>query len=150
LQEIAAGVAGGTIKSLLVLGEDALECGISEDDLKKLDSLVVTAILPDKTTANATVLLPAASWAEKRGSMINVKGRLQRLNRAISSPGKARDDWEILHDLIQTVSGSNGTYSIDELFKQIAAEFRALEGLSLSRIGDLGLDLSGKLEVANT
>lgn len=150
LQEIAAGVAGGTIKSLLVLGEDALECGISEDDLKKLDSLVVTAILPDRTTANATVLLPAASWAEKRGSMINVKGRLQRLNRAISSPGKARDDWEILHDLIQTVSGSNGTDSIDELFKQIAAEFHALEGLSLSRIGDLGLDLSGKLEVANT
>ena len=78
--------------------------------------------------------------------MINVKGRLQRLNRAISSPGKARDDWEILRDLIQTVSGSNGTDTIDELFKQIAAEFLALEGLSLSRIGDLGLDLSGKLE----
>ena len=79
LQEIASGVSGGTIKSLLVLGEDALDCGVSEADLKKLDSLVVTAILPDRTTANATVLLPAASWAEKRGSMINLKGRLQRL-----------------------------------------------------------------------
>jgi NADH-quinone oxidoreductase subunit G len=132
-----------------VLGEDASECGIPEDDLKKLDSLVVTTILPDRTTANATVLLPSASWAEKRGSMINVKGRLQRLNRAISSPGKARDDWEILRDLIQAVSGSNGTYTIDELFKQMAAEIPALEGLSLSRIGDLGVDLSGKLGATN-
>jgi NADH-quinone oxidoreductase subunit G len=149
LQEIASGVSGGTIKSLLVLGEDASECGIPEDDLKKLDSLVVTTILPDRTTANATVLLPSASWAEKRGSMINVKGRLQRLNRAISSPGKARDDWEILRDLIQAVSGSNGTYTIDELFKQMAAEIPALEGLSLSRIGDLGVDLSGKLGATN-
>jgi NADH-quinone oxidoreductase subunit G len=149
LQEIASGVSGGTIKSLLVLGEDALECGVSETDLKKLDSLVVTAILPDRTTANATVLLPAASWAEKRGSMINLKGRLQRLNKAISSPGAARDDWEILRDLIQAVSGSNGAYTIDELFKQIAAEFSALEGLSLSRIGDLGVDLSSKLDAAN-
>jgi len=149
LQEIASGVSSGTIKSLLVLGEDALECGISEADLKKLDSLVVIAILPDRTTANATVLLPAASWAEKRGSMINVKGRLQRLNQAISSPGKARDDWEILRDLIQAVSGSNGIYTIDELFKEIAAEISALEGLSLSRIGDLGVDLSSKLEAAN-
>ena len=149
LREIASGVSSGTVKSLLVLGEDALECGVSETDLEKLDSLVVTAILPDRTTANATVLLPAASWAEKRGSMINLKGRLQRLNQAISSPGGARDDWEILRDLIQAVSGSNGTYTIDELFKQIAAEFSALEGLSLSRIGDLGVDLSSKLDTAN-
>ena len=149
LREIASGVSSGTVKSLLVLGEDALECGVSETDLEKLDSLVVTAILPDRTTANATVLLPAASWAEKRGSMINLKGRLQRLNQAISSPGGARDDWEILRDLIQAVSGSNGIYTIDELFKQIAAEFSALEGLSLSRVGDLGLDLSSKLDAAN-
>ena len=139
-------VSTGTIKSLLVLGEDARDCGIPEADLRKLESLVVTAILPDRTTAAATVLLPAASWAEKRGSMINVKGRLQRLNQAISSPGKARDDWEILRDLLQAVSGSNGTYTVDELFKQIAAEFPALEGLSLSRIGDLGVDLSEKLD----
>jgi NADH-quinone oxidoreductase subunit G len=148
MQEIASGVASGAIKSLLVLGEDALECGIAETDLEKLDSLVVAAILPDTTTAHATVLLPSASWAEKRGSMINLKGRLQRLNRAISSPGMARDDWEILRDLIQAVSGSNGVYTVDELFKQIAAEFSPLEGLSLSRIGDLGVDLSGKLEAA--
>jgi NADH-quinone oxidoreductase subunit G len=149
LREIASGVSSGTVKSLLVLGEDALECGVLETDLEKLDSLVVTAILPDRTTANATVLLPAASWAEKRGSMINLKGRLQRLNQAISSPGGARDDWEILRDLIQAVSGSNGIYTIDELFKQIAAEFSALKGLSLSRIGDLGVDLSSKLDTAN-
>ncbi len=148
MQEIASGVASGAIKSLLVLGEDALDCGIAEPDLEKLDSLIVAAVLPDTTTAHASVLLPSASWAEKRGSMINLKGRLQRLNQAISSPGMARDDWEILRDLIQAVSGSNGIYTVDELFKQIAAEFSPLEGLSLSRIGDLGVDLSDKLGAA--
>ena len=148
LQEIASGVSNGTIKSLLVLGEDACDCGIPGEDLKKLEALVVMAILPNKTTASATVLLPAASWAEKRGSMINIKGRLQRLNQAISSPGKARDDWETLRDLLQAVTGSNGTYTVDELFKQIAAENPALEGLSLSRLGDLGVDLSDKLPPA--
>ena len=149
MPEIASGVSSGTIKSLLVLGEDASECGIPEQDLRKLESLVVTGILPGQTTAAATVLLPAASWAEKRGSMINIKGRLQRLNQAISSPGKARDDWEILQDLLQAVSGSNGTYTVDELFKQVAAELPALAGLSLSRIGDLGIDLSEKLPLSN-
>jgi len=142
LAEIATGVSTGKIKTLLVLGEDATDAGISESDLEKLDALVVTGILPDKTTAKATVLLPAASWAEKRGSMINVKGRIQRLNRAVSSPGQARDDWEILRDLIQAVGGSNGIYTIEEVFKQLAAETPALSGLSLGKIGDLGVQLA--------
>lgn len=142
LPEIAAGIAGGAIKTLLVLGEDITEFGIPEADLEKLNSLIVTGILPDRTTAKATVLLPSASWAEKRGSMINIKGRIQRLNQAIPSPGKARDDWEILRDLIQAVSGSNGIYTIDEVFKQMAGEIPALNGLSLAKIGDLGVQLS--------
>jgi NADH dehydrogenase/NADH:ubiquinone oxidoreductase subunit G len=35
--------------------------------------------------------------------MINGKGRLQRLNRAVRGPGQARDDWEILRDLLQAI-----------------------------------------------
>ena len=44
-------------------------------------------ILPNETTHAATVLLPSFGFAEKRGSMINGKGRLQRLNRAVARPG---------------------------------------------------------------
>lgn len=142
LSEIAAGVANGSIKTLVVLGEDATDCGISEADLAKLDALVATGILGTKTTAAAKIVLPTASWAEKRGSMINIKGRLQRLNQAIPSPGKARDDWEVLRDLTQAVGGSNGIYTIDEVFKQLAAEVAPLNGLSLSKIGDLGVQLT--------
>jgi len=142
LPEIAAGVSSGKIKALLVLGEDATDCGIPESDLAKLDALVVTGILPDKTTANATTLLPAASWVEKRGTMINLKGRIQRLNRAISSPGQAHDDWEILRDLILATGGPNGIYTIEEVFKQLTVENPALAGLSLGKIGDLGVQLS--------
>jgi len=107
--------------------------------------LVVMGILPDQTTAQAHVVLPSASFAEKRGSMINTRGRLQRLNHAVASPGSARDDWEILKDLILEASGTNGIYSIEDVFKAAAAEIPALQGLSLSRIGDLGIDLSGKI-----
>lgn len=141
LNAIAAGVAAGAIKALVVLGEDATECGISEADLAKLEVLVVTSILPNKTTSLATVLLPSAGFSEKRGSMINLAGRIQRLNRATASPGLARDDWEILRDLTQAVGGSNGIYAIEEVFKLMASETPALSGLSLARIGDLGTEL---------
>src|SRR4030095_2732374 len=127
------------IKALVCLGEEATKAGLTEADLKKLDALIVMDILPNKTTPHATVLLPASAWCEKRGSMINVKGRLQRLNQAVTAPGQARDDWEILRDLIQAISGSNGISGIEDVFKAMAAEVPEFAELSLSKIGDLGL-----------
>jgi NADH-quinone oxidoreductase subunit G len=74
--------------------------------------------------------------------MINLAGRIQRLNRAIPAPGHARDDWEILRDLIVAVGGQNGVYSIEEVFKAMAGEIPALAGLSMAGIGDLGVELA--------
>lgn len=142
LPAIVQGISDGLITGLLVLGEDATDCGISEASLKQLDFLVVMGTLSNKTTPHAKIQLPSSAWAEKRGSMINIKGRLQRLNQAVQPPGQARDDWEILRDLIQGVSGTNGIHSIEDVFQQMAGETPAFQGLSLSRIGDLGIQLS--------
>jgi NADH-quinone oxidoreductase subunit G len=145
LKKIADGVRTGVIKALICLGEDATSIGLTEQELLKLDALIVMDMLPNHTTALATVLLPSSAWCEKRGSMLNLKGRIQRLNLAVTPPGRARDDWEILRDLIQSINGSNGLYSIEDVFRQMAAEVKELNGLSLSKIGDLGVQV---LEVA--
>ncbi len=150
LQKLADGIRNGTIQTLICLGEDATRAGLTEEDLKKLDALLVMDILPNKTTALATVLLPASGWAEKRGSMINLKGRLQRLNRAVHPPGQARDDWEILRDLLQSISGSNGLPLIEDVFKAMAADVKEFAGLNSSKIGDLGIQLLKLKEEAET
>ena len=80
--------------------------------------------------------------------MINIKGRLQRLNRAIQPPGEARDDWEILRDLIQQLTGSDSIYLIEDVFRQIADATPEMKGLSLSKIGDKGVSLAGEAEEA--
>jgi NADH-quinone oxidoreductase subunit G len=143
LPEIFQRVKAGSIKAVLALGED-LSSGLNQDDLTKLEALIVVDILPNKTAVHATTLLPGYSFAEKRGSMVNIKARLQRLNRAIHGPGDARDDWEILRDLLQKITGSNGVYLIEDVFKQMAEGVPELHGLSLSKIGDLGVQLEDK------
>lgn len=142
LPQIIAGVASGAITNLVVLGEDAVACGIPATHLQKLHTLVCMGILSNSTTPYATVVLPSSAWAEKRGTMITLKGRLQRLNQAIQPPGDARDDWEILRDLIAGIAGTNGLYAIEDVFKGIASEFVPLHGLTISRIGDLGTELN--------
>ena len=62
----------------------------------------------------------------------------------MTAPGSARDDWEILRDLIFAVSGSNGLHSIEDVFKAMASATPTLAGLTLSRIGDLGVDLDNR------
>jgi NADH-quinone oxidoreductase subunit G len=142
LSEIARRVESGEITALIVLGEDATDCGVSIEALKKLEVLVVSGILANNSTPHASVVLPTSAWAEKRGTMINIKGRIQRLNQAIQPPGQARDDWEVLRDLVQAVGGANGVYTIEEVFKQMASETPALQGLNIGRIGDLGVQLT--------
>ncbi len=142
LPVIAQEVRNGNVKALFLFGEDATDCGLQEEDLAKLDLLVQMAILPTPSTKHAHVVLPASAWAEKRGSMVNIKGRIQRLNRAVNAPGQARDDWEILRDLIAIADPERTRkYLIEDVFAEMAANIPAYAGLTLSKIGDLGTQL---------
>jgi NADH-quinone oxidoreductase subunit G len=147
LRDVVDGVATGRIRGLIALGEDATEIGLTPQQLAALPAFVVMSLLENESTRAATALLPSFGFAEKRGSMINGKGRLQRLNRAVRGPGQARDDWEILRDLIQAYSGRNGIYTIEDVFKQMSEAVAPLGGLSLSKISDLGVQV---LEVEQT
>jgi NADH-quinone oxidoreductase subunit G len=142
LSAIEAGIASGRITTLICLHENAVACNIAEELLGTLKNLIVLDILPNATTLLATILLPGSAAAEKRGSMINVKGRLQRLHQALQPPGSARDDWEILRDLLRLLTSHPGPAMIEGLFSQMAAEIPALSGLSLGKIGDLGIPLN--------
>ncbi len=50
------------------------------------------------TTAFADLLLPAASWGEKDGTVTNSERCISRTRAAVPPPGKARSDWDIVVD----------------------------------------------------
>ena len=141
LPKIADGIAKGTIKSLVVFGADVTQQGIGEDLLKKLDLLVVSDLLPTATTAAAGYVLPGCAPAEKRGTFVNAKGRLQKFQQAIETKGDARPEWEILHELIQALGGENGFATIEGLFNKMAGEIPAFAGLEWAKIGDTGVQV---------
>jgi NADH-quinone oxidoreductase subunit G len=140
LDSIRAAVRSGEIKALIVLGEDlTAEAGFDTADLANLDFLLQSHILANPTASAAHLVLPSAAFAEKRGSMVNLSGRLQRLNRAVEPPGQARDDWEILRDLLHALSGgSHDCHLIEDLFKSMAGSIPEFSGLTLSKIGHQG------------
>lgn len=144
LATIRDGVANGRIKALVVFNENLLaEAGFEAAQLQKLELLISNHILANGTAQESHFVLPGAGFAEKRGSMVNITGRLQRLNQAIEPPEGARDDWEILRDLIKALnSDSADRFLLEEVFREIAAEVEAFQNLTLSKIGDLGTPIT--------
>ncbi|MGB5418813.1 molybdopterin-dependent oxidoreductase, partial [Algibacter sp.] len=53
------------------------------------------------TVAFADLVLPAAAWLEKEGTMTNSERRISHLPKAIEAPGEARPDVEIFCDFAQ-------------------------------------------------
>src|ERR1051326_1720182 len=147
---IANAIKSGEVKALVILKENAMHLGLSVEELAQLPGLVVMNTLPNEATKNATVVLPACGFAEKRGSMVNGKGRLQRLNRAIRAPGNARDDWEILRDLLQATGGGDSLHSIEDVFRRISETVPQFAGLTLSKISDIGVHILHMKELPPT
>ena len=142
LPKIAEGIRSGRIKTLIVVGEDVTRHGLGADLLGKLETLIVSDILPNATTRLAHYLLPGCAHAEKRGTFTNTKGRVQKFMKAVEPPGDARPEWEILRELLLNLSGQAGFVSIEGLFNQMAAEVPAFNGLTWAGLGDTGATVS--------
>jgi NADH-quinone oxidoreductase subunit G len=139
LPKIAKDIQSGKIKTLIVFGEDVTRHGIGADLLGKLETLIVSDILPNATTKLAHYLLPGCAHAEKRGTFTNTKGRVQKFMKAVEPPGDARPEWEFLHDLVCNVTGQDGFLTIEGLFNEMAKDVPAFNGLTWANLGDTGV-----------
>ncbi|MEB0248761.1 molybdopterin-dependent oxidoreductase, partial [Mucilaginibacter sp. 5B2] len=70
---------------------------LAEEALKKAKFVVVQEISnKPETLAYADVILPAAAWAEKEGTMTNSERRISYLEKILDAPGEALPDSEII------------------------------------------------------
>ena len=101
--ELFEAIAAGTIKAVWIACTNPLqsmpEQGKVHAALMKAELVVVQETFASTATAPyADVLLPAATWGEKNGSVTNSERRISRVRQAVVAPGSARDDWAIVCD----------------------------------------------------
>ena len=74
------------------------------------------------TVAFADVVLPAAGWLEKEGTMTNSERRISYLPKEIEAPGEARPDVEIFCDFAQRMGFRGFNYnSASEIYDEYAS-----------------------------
>ena len=93
----------GKIKGMLIMGENPVSGfphpSLIKKSLESLEFLVVADMFLTETAKLATVVLPAASFAEKEGTFTNFEGRVQQVRQAIKPIGDSLPDWRIILQL---------------------------------------------------
>jgi formate dehydrogenase major subunit len=67
--------------------------------LEQIDCVVVQASYQSELTEAARIVLPAATWSEKSGTVTNIEGRELALHAVLPPRGEAREDAKILEAL---------------------------------------------------
>ena len=103
--------------------------------------LVVVSDCVERTDTNvaADVLLPAAAWGEKDGTVTNSERRISRQRAFLELPGEARPDWWILSQVARRM-GYGESFSYRDP-SEIFSEHAALSGFENNGARDF--DISG-------
>ncbi len=91
----------GRLKAIWIIGTNPLvslpDVRKAEEGLKKAKFVVVQDVSnKPEALKYADVVLPAAAWAEKEGTMTNAERRIALLNKIVDAPGEALPDAEII------------------------------------------------------
>lgn len=73
--------------------------------LQKAEMVIVQeAFANTETLAYADLVLPAATWPEKEGTVTNSERRISRVRAAITPPGQALPDWKLVCAVAQKLA----------------------------------------------
>ncbi|WP_312264530.1 nitrate reductase [Rivihabitans pingtungensis] len=106
-------IAAGQIKALWIVCTNPAHSMPDANKVREALAACELVIVQDAyadtdSVAYADVLLPAAGWAEKDGTVTNSERRISRVRRAVAAPGSARADWDIGIDAARRLAARLG------------------------------------------
>ena len=133
----------GRFKALYIIGENPMlsdpNLNHAKQTFEKLDFLVVQDIFLTETAKMADVVLPSASFAEKEGTFTNTERKVQRVRKAVTPPGEAREDWEIICDLAGRMGYSMDFNNAQTIMEEIAQITPSYCGINYGRLQEDGI-----------
>jgi assimilatory nitrate reductase catalytic subunit len=76
--------------------------------LEKLDFYVAIDFFLNDTARHADIILPGSLQEEDEGTVTQIEGLVIKINKAVDSPGDARQDWRIIQDIAKALGRPRG------------------------------------------
>jgi NADH-quinone oxidoreductase subunit G len=165
------------IKALYLIEDDIVETYPEfENAIADLELFIMHSTNHNRSTVLADLIFPAATYAEKNGTFVNINGLVQRirpavavveLDRALDGMNMSRLDkfgtkwdrwasgkkidalptWKILSSIAKAMGGKLKYNMSEEVFAEMANSIDAFKGLDYDIIGELGAKI--KTEISN-
>ncbi len=120
---ILEGLRDGDLKALLMLGTDPVRDHpapqLAREALEGAELVVALDHYLTDSSRLADVVFPVEGFAEVEGTVTNIEGRVQKVNRLVPGPGQTRAAWSVLDDLARRLGGELGAPSAAALAKEI-------------------------------
>ncbi len=136
--EVMNAIHADTIKGMYIMGENP---AMSDPDLNharaalaKLDHLVVQDIFLTETAAYADVVLPAAAWPEKSGTVTNTNRQIQMGRAALTPPGDCLPDWRITMNIANKMGADWKYENPADVFKEMKTVMSSLDNITWERL----------------
>ena len=145
-QEIIEAIHDGTIKGLLSIcfnpAVSSPDSNFTAEALDKLEFYSVIDFFLSESAQHADVVLPGSLHEEDEGTSTSGEGRIIKINAAVTPPGEARLDWEILLEVAERLGkGEHFQYQntreiFDELCRASSGGTADYTGATWERIVD--------------
>ncbi|MEW6585226.1 MAG: molybdopterin-dependent oxidoreductase, partial [Nitrospirota bacterium] len=124
MTEIIEATLAGRIKALYIIGSDPASTIAPSKKvqaaLKKAKFIVCQDIFLNETAKYVDVILPAVSFAEKDGTLINTEGKARSIERSLEPVGNSRPDWTILCELANRLQRKGFAFeSADSILSEV-------------------------------
>ncbi|MBZ0283431.1 MAG: molybdopterin oxidoreductase family protein [Anaerolineae bacterium] len=110
--EIFRKIDRGEIKGLLSICFNPLvslpDNSYVRAQLEKLEFYVAIDFFLNETARYADIVLPGSLHEEDEGTVTQIEGRVIKINKAVDSPGDARQDWRIIQDIARALGREQG------------------------------------------
>jgi assimilatory nitrate reductase catalytic subunit len=142
-------VADGRIKALWIMATNPVVSMPEADNVEAAIRACPFVVVSDVTAATDTarlahVLLPAAAWGEKSGTVTNSERRISRQRSFLPTPGDARADWWIICEVASRM-GHDAAFSYAEP-AEIFAEHAALSQYENDGTRDFDIGAHAKVD----
>lgn len=143
LSEMMHAMDEGHLTNLYIVGENPVQSDADSNAvgkrLENLDHVVVQDIFLTKTATYADVVLPsAAAWCESEGTFTNSERRIQRVRKALESPGSAKDDIEIIRLVAERMGYHWPIQTAEQVWDDLRAVSPKHHGMSYKLLEERG------------
>ena len=135
LPRIADGISKGTIKTLIVFGEDVTKHGLGAALARQAGDAHRQRHPAERHHRPGSLFVARLRPRGKARHLHQRQRKSAEIHESVEPRGDARPEWEFLHELVFHVTGQNGFASIEGLFNQMAKEIPAFQGLTWAAFG---------------